>query len=344
MTRVSLGIIGAGVIGRRHALTIHQSDCARLVAVASKDPSGEAVAREYNVPFYASAESMFDDRVPDGVIVSTPTEVHAEPAITALEAGADVLVEKPIAGSAEDAVAICKTVESTGRGLLVGHQRRYYRCVEIARDIVASGQIGQLVAVHGQWTARKHDSYYRPPYRTRREASPLLTNLIHDIDLLRYICGSIEAVSAETSNNVLNVEKEDAAAIVLRFKSGAIGTFILSDRTPSPWGWEFATGENFSYPSSGQNCFRFMGTEGALDFPILRVWRHNPPPGNWCMPLDSQDTVCTFSDPYHRQLRHFADMIRTGAAPRVGGRDATETLRSVLAVVESATTGMRVRL
>ena len=77
----------------------------------------------------------------------------------------------------------------------------------------------------------------------------------------------MHSICAETSNEICKWEKEDAAAVILRFMNGTIGTFIISDQATSPWAWEFATGETIFFPHSGQNTLRFMGTIAALDFP-----------------------------------------------------------------------------
>ncbi len=344
MPRVRLAISGAGAIGKRHASVIANSDRAKLVAVASLGPSAEEVATEYGVDFFEDTESMVASKKPDGVIVSTPTEFHLEPALAAMDAGAGVLIEKPIAATMHDALAICERAESAGVPVLVGHQRRYYPQVSAARQIVASGEIGKLVAVCGQWNARKHDEYYLPEYRKRREASPIFTNLTHDLDTLRYICGELESVAAETSNIVLGMEKDDAAAMVFRFANGSIGTFLLSDQTPSPWTWEFATGENVDYPRSRQNACRFMGTKGSLDFPNLRLWLQDEPNPNWKHEIRPREIPLDTPDPYALQIDHFADVLLGKAEPIVGAYDGAKTLEALLAVMESSESGRRVTL
>ena len=343
MPRAKLAIVGAGVIGKRHASVVSNSKLAELVAIASPDAEGAEVAAKYDVGYFESTEAMLSKIVPDGMIVSTPTEHHLEPTLAALDAGVAVLVEKPIATTMSDAIAICERAESKGLPVLVGHQRRYYPHVVAARQIVESGSIGNLVGVCGQWNARKHEEYFWPEYRKRREASPIVINLAHDLDTLRYICGEFESVAAETSNHVLGMEKDDAAAMVFKFRNGSVGTFLLSDQTPSPWTWEFATGENVNFPRSFQNACRFMGTKGSLEFPNLRIWRHDGD-GNWKHEIKSSDLDLAIPDPYGEQVAHFVDVLRGVAEPKVGARDASKTLKALLAVMESSETGRRVVL
>jgi len=173
---------------------------------------------------------------------------------------------------------------------------------------------------------------------------PILTNLIHEMDLLRYIAGDIVSLTAETSNNALEFEKEDSAGMVLRFANGAIGTFMLSDQSHSPWSWERAFGENAAIPESGQNAIRFMGTEGSLDFPNLTLWKSSDNKSDWSSELVATALVTSFEDAYVKQLSHFCEVIRGEQLPLISAFDATETLRATLAVYASANSGKRVEM
>lgn len=255
-----------------------------------------------------------------------------------------VLVEKPIAATLDEANTIIAKSAKTGRHVLVGHHRRYYRQVDRAREIVRSGQLGKLVAVSGQWGVRKHENYYTPAWRRKWEAGPILTNLIHEMDSLRYICGEVTSISAETSNAVEKFEKEDSAALVMRFECGALGTFVLSDRVSSPWAWEFATGENPLYPGSAQNVVRFMGTDASLDFPNLVLWRHAGDSNTWKDEISSFPETLKLGDAFISQIEHFSAVIRGDEKPRITAEDATKSLRATLSVYEAARNGRRVTL
>ena len=154
---------------------------------------------------------------------------------------------------------------------MVGHHRRYYGLMELAREIVSSEKLGRLLAVHGQWTSRKADDYYIPKWRQQRSSGPVLINLIHEMDILRFICGEIESVTAQLQSGFRGHPKEETAAIVIRFQSGVLGTFLLSDATPSPWNWEHATAKMLIFLEQVRTLIasRFGG---LLDFPNLRIW------------------------------------------------------------------------
>ncbi len=341
--RIRLAIVGLGIAGRRHAAAIAECGEAELVAVANRPVSAVEGAIADDVACFEDTEEMLRAATPDGVIVATPTAEHLGPSLAALEAGADVLVEKPIADSLAAGKTIVEEARRLKRHVLVGHHRRHYRLVQHARRIIAE-DLGRLVAVAGQWTLRKDDAYFAPSWRRRRSAGPILTNLVHDLDLLRHLCGDIASVTAETSFLQRGGEKEDAAACLLRFENGALGSFILSDRTPSPWSWELATGENAALSHSGQNAYRFMGTQAALDFPNLTLWSHGAATPDWRGAIESERFDHPPEDAFIAQCRHFCRVIRGEAQPLVSAEDGLESLRATLAVLQSADRGVRVEL
>ena len=341
---IKLGLAGAGVIGQRHIKAVSAISGIDVVAIADPNSSGKAVADKLGVPGFDNTESMVEQAKLDGVIVATPTEHHLGPTLAALGRGYPVLVEKPVMSTEAEAEETIAAAENNDAPVLVGHHRRYYGLVNRAREIIQSGEIGSLVNICGQWSVRKHEDYYQPEWRKQWQAGPILTNMIHEMDLLRFLCGDIESISAETSNAVQGFDKEDAAAIVLRFKNGAIGSFVISDQTPSPWSWESATGENLAFPKSGQNVMRLMGTKGALEFPNLILWKHAKSPRDWHHGMQSHRRDVTLEDAFVAQIQHFVEVIRGDASPRISARDATDTLRATLAVYRAASSGRRVVL
>jgi predicted dehydrogenase len=344
MNTARLAVIGAGFIGRRHIETIADVESAELVAISDTAAAAEAVATSHGVPFFDDYAAMLASAAPDGVIVATPTSLHTVIALDVLGAGAHVLIEKPIAADLQEAEQIIAKAKACGRHVLVGHHRRYYPLVDKARAIIRGGEIGRLVALNGQWTALKPDSYYEPEWRKVRKAGPVLTNLIHEIDLLRYICGEIASITAETSSLIRGHEAEETAAILLRLENGALGTFLLSDAAPSPWTWEFATGENPVFPQHHQNACRFMGTEAALEFPNLKLWRYDEGERGWNFVMRPRDIPLPLGDAFVNQCAHFCAVINGEEEPRISAEDATRTLAATVAVFEAMETGRKVML
>lgn len=344
MKNVRIAIVGAGVIGKRHLAALAKCREIDLAAICDPFPAAADIARAEGVALFTDIDAMLAAEAPDGVVVATPTEHHLAPTLAALDAGVPVLVEKPITATQEEAEQVVAKSQATGCPVLVGHHRRYYDCVHRAREIVRDGGLGKLVGVSGQWTTRKPDDYYASDWRRRQAAGPVLTNLIHEIDGLRYICGEIVSVSGLTSNSVQGFEKEDVAALALEFAGGALGSFLISDQAVSPWTWEFGTGENAGFPGTGQNSVRFMGTEAALDFPNLTLWRHSETPGNWTLPMAPEALTQPFGDAFCDQLLHFAEVIGGRSTPRIDAADALSTLRATVAIFEASRSGQRVVL
>jgi len=338
-----LALIGAGVMGRRHLKAIASVEGVELVAIVDENQEAEGLATERGARFWSSAGEMLGREEPDGVIVSTPTDRHLDPALQALRAGAHVLVEKPLTATMAEARAVIDLAEQVSRHVLVGHHRRYYGCVQKTREMVREGVLGELVGVSGQWTVRKADAYFDPDWRQVRAAGPVLTNLIHEIDTLRFICGEIVSISARTRSGLRGHSKEEAAAVLMEFEGGALGTFLLSDATPSPWTWEQATGENPAFPKAGRNTCRFVGSKAALEFPNLVLWRHADDGRDWRDELTPTPMSLEFGDAFAAQCAHFRDVIAGLDEPRVSAADAAGSLAAALSVFEAAESGAHVQ-
>ena len=157
------------------------------------------------------------------------------------------------------------------------------------------------------------------------------------------LCGDIDTVQAQTANGARNFPVEDTAAAVLRFKSGALGTLILSDTVSTPWTWERGSYENSIWPHESQNCYFVTGTRGALTVPSLELWSQEASQG-WADPLTRQRFHYIPADSYVEQMKNFADVIHRRAKPVVSGWEGTHTSAATLAIAESARTGHPVRV
>lgn len=330
-----LAIIGLGMFGQRHAATIRASTDCELVAAADPTAAAAQAAAALGVPIWADSGQMLDAVKPDGVVVATPNALHVASALAAIERGIAVLVEKPIADSVAGARALCDAARSAHVPILVGHHRRYNPVIEKAREIVQSGAIGKLLAVNAMFLIRKPNAYFDIGWRREPGGGPILINLIHDIDNLRYIGGEIVDVQAFTGNAAHGFAVEDSAALVMRFANGALGSAVLSDATPAPWSWELASGEAAMYPQQHANCYWFAGSTGSLTVPRLELWRYRGTPG-WTEPLACERIDVVAADPQVRQLAHFLRVIRGEESPRIDGDDATRTLAVTLSIGEAA--------
>lgn len=334
---VRIAVIGAGLIGRKHMQLVSASSDCQLAAICDVDPARAEDADEYRVPFYEDYGALLTEQAPQGVIIATPTGQHAAVGMACARHGVHVLVEKPIAASVMEARQFLEVAEGYGIQVLVGHHRRHSPLVQKARAMVQQGELGRLVAVSALWALLKPPDYFNVAWRTKPGGGPVLINLIHDLDNLRYICGEICSVYAMTSSATRGLPVEDSASITLQFESGALGSILVSDTVPSPWSYELTSGENPIYPQRDENCYHFFGTQGSLAFPSMSLWRY---PGGlqlgWYHRLEKRQHDLEHADPLVAQLAHFCRVIRGEESPLVSGWDGLKTLTTTLAVLESA--------
>lgn len=342
MSGVRIAVVGAGLIGRRHIGLVRDDRGCELVSVVDPDPAARS---GHGVPGHADIARMLADARPEGVIVASPNRHHAGHVLCCVEAGIPVLVEKPLADSLADATTMVEAAESAGVPLLVGHHRRHSPLLAAARDVVRGGRLGRLVAVQGSALFRKPDDYFdRAPWRREAGGGPILINLVHEIDSLRALCGEVTEVQAAGSNTARGFGVEDTAALTLRFASGALGAFLLSDTAASPRSWEQTTREDPAYPSyADEDCYVLAGTDGSLGFPTMRLRVYGGKP-SWWEPFRTSVLDVARGDPLARQLAHFRAVVRGEAAPLVDGHDGLRTLRVTHAVAESARTGTPVHI
>ena len=338
-----LVVMGAGLIGRRHIDHVLDQDCASLLAVVDPAPSAEALAAQSGAAWYPSLAALLAVSRPDGVIIATPNQMHVEHGLACIKAGIPVLVEKPIADDVDAAARLVQTAERLGVALLVGHHRRHNPLMQQARKAIDDGRLGTLVAVHAACWFYKPDDYFDVAWRREKGAGPVFINLIHDVDLLRYLCGEVVSVQAMDSNAQRGHAVEDAAAILLRFESGVLGTITVSDTIVSPWSWEFTSGENPAYSHTPESCYMIGGTRGSLSAPYLDLW-HNEAAPSWWAPIVRERLPVAAADPLGLQVQNFCAVIRGTAEPVVSGREGLGTLQVIAAVKEAAATGRMVEI
>jgi predicted dehydrogenase len=235
---VRLSVMGAGLIGKRHIEHILARPEAVLSSIVDPMPAARELAVSLQVDWFPSFQDS--ENRPDGVVVATPNQMHVANGMDCIAAGIPALIEKPLADDVVAAQALVEASERAGVPVLTGHQRRHNPMIQRAKEEIDSGRLGQIVSVHGMFWLIKPDDYFDVAWRREKGAGPVFLNLIHDVDLLRYLCGDIVAVQAAQSNRLRGNAVEETAVMILHFASGALGTVNLSDAIQSPWSWESA--------------------------------------------------------------------------------------------------------
>lgn len=334
---VRIGVIGAGVMGRKHAEVIARNPNAMLVAVA--DPASQALAAEHDVPYFSGHAALLAAGEVDAVIIASPNAFHVDTALACLDHGIPSLLEKPMATSYAEAARLVRVAKASSTPILVGHHRRHHPAVKAAGDLISGGELGKLVAVNGTWLTKKADSYFREPWRKRQGAGVMLINLVHDLDLFRHLCGDIVAVQAKVSNRTRGFEVEDTAAVIVEFENGALGSFIISDTVVAPWGWDQATEDDPTFPfNPAISCYQIAGTRGSLAFPQLARYHHEAL-SDWTQPLSMTFAEKASGDSYSSQLSHFIDVVHGVVGPHVTVADAAQSVAVIEAAKLAAVTG-----
>ena len=334
-------------MGLAHIAVIQTHVACTLSAIVDPSPGAVQFARQAGVPCYPSLDALLAQAPPDGVVLATPNAMHVPQALQCIAAGVPVLLEKPVATTVVEGQMLLDAVDQSGAKVLVGHHRAHSPIMATALQVVASGQLGRLVAVTGSATFYKPDSYFADgPWRAQAGAGPILLNLIHEVHNLRMLCGEIESVQAMVSHAVRGFAVEDTAAINFRFASGALATFMLSDTAASSRSWEHTSQENKAYPTDeNEDCYVITGTQGSLSVPTMRLTTFaRPEDRSWWTPLTHSTVALQRQDPLRLQMAHFAAVVRGETPPLVSVRDALQNLKVTEAIVESARTGRVVAL
>lgn len=247
-----------------------------LVAVAGFGDNDKKIAQELGVRLYEDYTLLLKQEDLDAVVIALPNNLHVESTELALAAGIkNILLEKPIANTEEEAEHIIKIREEAGAMLLIGHHRCSSSKYQLLRKVIDSGRIGDIIGLQGGYATAKARDYYNLDWHTTKGVDgPLLINAIHDFDDLNFVTGMTPVkVYAASRNTVRGFEVEDSASVVVEYEGGATASYFVSDGTPSPWNYDLAAEENvFLTMCPGENSLRVFGTKGSFGFPNMNLY------------------------------------------------------------------------
>ena len=230
---LGIGIVGYGNIAPRHVEAIQRT---RGVAVRGVcdivSERAEAGGRHLQVPWYVEYTKLLEAADIDVVAICTPNYLHASMARLALSAGKHAVVEKPIAFSARDALALSDEFEHAGLGLFCMLQVRFNPAVQAVRSLIERGGLGEIYvgSLAQRWNRR--NDYFDGPNEWHGiralEGGSLYTQGVHYIDLLTHLIGPVEEVAARTDTLAHSIETEDVVVATLRYRCGALGAVEFS--------------------------------------------------------------------------------------------------------------------
>ena len=331
---LKLGVIGLGRMGQLYArILANQISSVRLYAVAEVNEQVQRrLGDELNVSYlFADALELLALPELDAVVIATPTSTHPNLVISAAAAGKAIFCEKPLALTLEETRKVLEAVARAQVPLQVGFMRRFDAAYQKAKTLIAGGLIGSLVT----FKSLSRDPFCPPPgYMDPAKSGGLILDMaIHDFDLARWLMGSeVERVTAEGATLVCkdleSVGDIDNALINMRFVNGALGNIEVSRN--AFYGYDIRT--------------EVLGSEGAVI-----VGAHQYMPVVLLTRAGAQHDVTPylverFGDAYRAQLQHFADCLRNGRSPSVGGADALAACEIGVAATRAYQTGRPVIL
>jgi UDP-N-acetyl-2-amino-2-deoxyglucuronate dehydrogenase len=233
--KIKFAVVGCGHIGKRHAEIIKQHSGADLVALVDVQDSHALNISQYtDIPFYNSLESFLEQDIDVDVInICTPNTYHGIQAIQCLDKGKHVVIEKPMALTTADAQAVIDKAAEVNKEVFVVMQNRYSPPSAWLKEIVESGRLGKIFAVHLNCFWNRDNRYYKAgSWHGKKEldGGTLFTQFSHFIDIMYWLLGDIDHINArfQNFNHQSLTEFEDSGTISFDFKQGGVGTMNFS--------------------------------------------------------------------------------------------------------------------
>ena len=336
MGDLKIGIVGFGLVGKRHASALEKTNGLLLKDVIEHDPTSlQSSEKELKFITHNDLDEYLNSNKPDGLIIATPTVLHIDQAMKCIEKKIPLLIEKPISVHAKDAITLIKKSKELDVPLLIGQHRRHNQIIKTTKKILDEGVLGEIRSIQATCWFYKPDHYFdAAPWRKLKGAGPIYVNLIHDVDLLRYFCGEVKTVYANAIRSTRGYDNEDVASAVLTFKNDIIANVSVSDSISSPWSWETTSNEHPVYPNTNNSCYLIGGAEGSLSLPDLKLWKHEKKP-DWWTPLITEKYDFQNIDPLITQLENFRDVILGITEPLVSGLEGVRSLQVIEAIQSS---------
>lgn len=343
MKTVNFAILGCGKIGTRHADKIKSTDYVKLVAVCDIVPEkAQALGEKHVCRYYSTLKEMLQDPEIDVINICTPSGLHAPHSITCLEAGKNVLCEKPVALHADDAVRMVETAKKHNKFLYVVKQNRHNPPVKLVKNLIREGKLGEPIMVVVNMFWNRHDEYYASdPWRGTLEldGGTIYTQASHFVDLMLMFLGKPKRVYSMMGTKNHDIEIEDTGSISTEFENGAYG--ILNYTT-------CATNKNF------EGSITIIFSKGTIKIggEYINTIEHFEVEGIEEYELEENSASANDYKTYRGSMSNhdqiFKDILKRingeNGGDLVQGDEAIDTIRFIEAAISSAKTGLPVSL
>lgn len=337
MDKIGFGIIGAGIMGEKHARVFSELPHSRVVAVADLDEKkAKRVAVKYGGRSYSDYKELLENPHVRAVCIATPDFLHFEPVIAVLDTGKDVLVEKPLATSLAEAKKIVEKAKDSKSKLMVNYTHRWAAPYANAMISIKNGDIGEPIMAY----ARKNDILWVPTemmnWADRTSPADYLST--HDIDLVRWFFKSeIKLVYAQGVSKVLKKRKintEDAIQAAVKFENGAIATFESA--------WIYPD----SFPTPTDSFIELVGTEGVIHIDRKKESVEISSKNKYYFPKISLESEIngTLQGGFRLCLEYFLKSILEDRSPEPSAKDGLKIVEIVEAIHQSIEKGKPITL
>jgi predicted dehydrogenase len=345
MRKLTTGLVGCGKVGHIHAAALQSLPESEFVAVCARSlEKANAFAEKYRVAAFTDVREMIAKAGVEVVFICTPHPQHAAPAIAAAQAGAHVLVEKPLAASLADCDAMLAAARAGNVTLGTISQRRFYPPCQRIHQAIQAGRLGRPILGTATILGSRDEAYYRSdPWRGswQREGGGVLVNQApHQLDLLLWYLGEPAEVFGYWANlNHPYIEVDDTALAVVRFKNGALGNILVSNSLDPALNARLsvhgANGASAGVQTDGGAMF-VAGMSGILEPPFNDVWTI---PGeerslqSWKEADAKLFASVQPTEYFHRlQIQDFLQAIGERRRPAVTGEDGRRTVELFTAI------------
>lgn len=306
MENIKVGVVGVGHLGMHHARVYTEILGAQLVGVVDTNEERlHAVAEPLGVAAYANLEQFLDQKKPDAVSIVVPTKQHFEVARAVMERGINVLIEKPVTSSVDEAEKLLSLAVEKDLILQVGHIERFNSAVQHVREFMGDPYFIQTRRM-GPFSPRISD------------VGVVLDLMIHDVDIILSMINA-DLVSISAVGRCIRTEHEDIASAQLEFANGAIAQILVS-----------RVSEKRERIMEITEAERYISVDfGAQDISVQRSVRQSS--GNVIEIMEHP--VFPKTEPLKLELQHFVSCVREGCQPMVGIKDGKRALEVCVAAL-----------
>jgi UDP-N-acetyl-2-amino-2-deoxyglucuronate dehydrogenase len=339
--RFRLTVVGCGRISERHLDAIDGNPALKLVAVCDEVAERARVAGErFDVPVFTSYATMLEKTDADAVVICTPSGLHPRQGVLAAEHGLHVICEKPMATRLEEADELVRACDSAGVHLFVVKQNRLNPGVQLLKRAIDKGRFGRIYLANTTVRWQRPQSYYDlAPWRGTSEfdGGAMMNQASHYIDMIQWLIGPVESVSAKIATLARRIETEDTGVAILRFRNGALGTIEVTMLT---------------YPRNLEGSITVIGERGTVKIGGTAVNRIE----HWVFAeyddddraadalKAAADPVSLYGSGHRAYYENVVAVLRGQAAPGTDGREGRKSLELILGFYESARTAREVAL